>query len=385
MTSYLSHLECSECNTVYSHKEKYSVCPSCKTPLFARYGVCLAKDVISKETLLARQKGLWRWKELLPVFNEQFRLTLGEGDTPLLQLTNTGKESGLDQLFMKDEANNPTGSIKARGLCVALCRALELGISVVALPTSGNSAGALAAYAARAGVDAHIYMPKSSPLTNRSEVVDFGAHLHLVDGNIQQAGRLASGDCQRFGWFNLATFQEPYRVEGKKTIGLEICEQFNWKLPDWIIYPTGDGAGLVGMWKAFGELEEMGWIGPERPHLAAIQADGCAPLVKAFKENKGTTSDWASPFTYATGLNIPSMFAGKIVLSLIRASHGVAMEVTDDEIQVSQAAIAKMEGVLCSPEGAATYAGFKKLLSDGNIKHSQRVLLFNTASGLKYM
>jgi threonine synthase len=316
--------------------------------------------------------------------SDGYQITLGEGDSPLIPLNNIGSTLGADRVFLKNEAGNPTASFKARGLCVALAKAIELGLHTFALPTAGNAGGALAAYAARAGVNAHIYMPKSSPQSNRSEVIDFGGHLHLVDGTILQAARLAAEDCLKNGWFNLATFREPYRVEGKKTMGFELAEQFEWELPDWIIYPTGGGTGLVGIWKAFVELAELGWIAPKQPKFAAIQSSGCAPIVRAFRENQPKTEDWQSPSTFATGLNVPSVFAGTIVLSILRDTQGIAITVNEDEILTSQSLLGKSEGILASPEGAASLAGFEKLLKLDMIKHHETVVLFNTASGLKY-
>ena len=316
--------------------------------------------------------------------NNDNQITLGEGDTPLIPVKNIGSLLGMDRLFLKNEAGNPTASFKARGLSVALAKAIELGLDSFALSTAGNAGGALAAYAARAGVSAHIYMPKSSPQSNRNEVIDFGAHLHLVDGTIQQAARIATEDCLKNGWFNLATFREPYRVEGKKTIGFELAEQFDWELPDWIIYPTGGGTGLVGMWKAFNELTELGWIPPKKPKFAVIQASGCAPIVKAFRENQAQTVDWLTPSTVATGLNIPSVYAGRLLLKILSDTQSISMDVNDEDILSSQALLGKSEGILASPEGAASLAGLEKLLKLDMIKHHEIVVLFNTASGLKY-
>ncbi len=384
MASFITHLECSNCGATLSHLAVNNTCPQCSSPLFASYGVWQAKDSISREMVSARPKGIWRWSELLPVISQNYQVTLGEGDTPLVPLKNIGSLFGADRLFLKNEAGNPTASFKARGLCVALAKAIELGLDTFALPTAGNAGGALAAYAARAGVNAHIYMPKNSPQSNRSEVIDFGAHLHLVDGTIQQAARIASEDCQKNGWFNMATFREPYRVEGKKTMGFELAEQFEWELPDWIIYPTGGGTGLVGMWKAFKELAEMGWIAPKQPKFAVIQASGCAPIVKAFREHQPKTEDWLKPNTIATGLNVPSVYAGNIILRVLRDTQSVAMDVSEEEILSSQMLLGRSEGILASPEGAASLAGFEKLLKMDMIKHHEIVVLFNTASGLKY-
>jgi threonine synthase len=346
--------------------------------------MCAVKETFTRQKLSGRDNGLWRWSELLPVQNEAYQITLGEGDSPLLHLQNLGKTTGSDRVYVKDESGNPTASFKARGLCVALAKALELGVDTVALPTAGNAGGALAAYSARAGVTAHIYMPKSTPQSNRSEVIDYGAHLHLVDGTIQQAAKYATDDCHHNGWFNMATFREPYRVEGKKTMGFELAEQMDWELPDWIIYPTGGGSGLVGMWKAFNELAELGWIKEKLPKFAVVQSSGCAPIVRAFRENQPETEDWPTPYTLASGLNVPSVFAGRMVLRIIKETNGTAIDVSEEEILTAQAKMGNLEGILASPEGAAALAGFEKLLIAGIIKHHEKVVLFNTVSGLKY-
>lgn len=385
MTSYITHLECWECNRVFSAATPNTFCPDCNAPIFASYGLCHLSQAITPQLITSRPQGIWRWEELLPVVHQANQQTLGEGDTPIIHLKNIGYQLGTDQVYLKDEARNPSSSFKARGLCVAVSKALELGIRIIGLPTAGNAGGALAAYAARAGLEAHIYMPKQSPQANRSEVIDFGAHLHLVDGTIQQAGKLCQIDCEKNNWFNLATFREPYRLEGKKTLGFEITEFFDWRLPDWIIYPTGGGTGLVGMYKAFVELKEMGWLMDPLPRFVSVQSAGCAPLVKAFRENKDQVEDWHSPSTVATGLNVPSMFAGRTVLKVLRESNGLAIDVSEQEIMEYQKEISQKEGIFASPEGAASLAGFAKLLKKGMIKHSHKVVLFNTASGLKYI
>ncbi len=385
MTSYFTHLECWECSRIFAARNLNTFCPDCNAPLFASYGLCHLSQAITPQEISSRPRGIWRWEELLPVLQPVSQLSLGEGDTPMVHLKNIGHQLGVDQVFVKDESRNASASFKARGLCVAVSKARELGIRVIGLPTAGNAGGALAAYATHAGLEAHVFMPKQSPQANRSEVIDFGAHLHLVDGDIHQAGKLCQSECNQNSWFNLATFREPYRVEGKKTLGFEITEFFDWQLPDWIIYPTGGGTGIVGMYKAFLELREMGWILDRFPRFAAVQSTGCAPLVKAFRENNVQVDDWQSPSTIATGLNIPSMFAGKAVLKILRQNQGLALSVSENEIVKAQDEFNRKEGILASPEGAATLAGFAKLLKKGMIKHSQRVVLFNTASGLKYL
>ncbi len=383
MSSYLTHLECSECGHVFSYHEKHTTCRRCNSLIFARYGLCQAIQSITKEAIQSRPRGIWRWEELLPIQTEQNRVALGEGDTPLIKLNKTGRTYGITHLYCKDESRNPTSSFTARGICVALSRARELGIEKIAIPTAGNAGGAAAAYAARLGLQLHVYMPKQSLQSNRTEVVDFGAHLHLIDGSLQDAYDLVASDCMLNRWFNLADFHEPYRLEGEKTIGYEIAEQLHWSLPDWIIYPTGGGTGLVGMWKGFLELQEMGWLVSDLPQIAVIQSDQCAPIVKAYKAGENTPHVWEGSWSHAAGLNIPNVFAGKRILKIINDSHGIAHAVNDLELEIVRDRVSATEGLLISLEGAAAFLGLSDLFAMGIIKPDQNVLVVNTSSGIK--
>ncbi len=313
------------------------------------------------------------------------RLTLGEGDTPLVAAGHLSADLELPAFFIKDESSNPTGTFKARGLAMAVARALELGIHEFVIPTAGNAGGALAAYAARGKTQAHIVMPRDAPAANQTEVRAFGADLILVDGSISEAGKLAATLSKERGWFDVSTFKEPYRVEGKKTMGFELAEQFNWDLPDVILYPTGGGTGLVGMWKAFHELECLGWIKEKRPRMVTVQAAGCAPVVRAFERGAERVEFWQEAATLATGLRVPGPFADRLILKALRESHGTAVAVTDEEITLAQQEMARREGMLAAPEGAACLAGLKTLLRSGWIQKDERVVLFNTGNGLKYL
>jgi threonine synthase len=291
----------------------------------------------------------------------------------------------MNQLYVKDEALNPTGSFKARGLCVAVSRAMELGVREFVIPTAGNAGGALAAYAGRAGLPAHIYMPADTPRANMVEVQAAGADLHLVNGLINDAAREAAAEAAAHGWFDVSTFKEPYRCEGKKTMGLELAEAFGWRLPDVILYPTGGGTGLVGMWKAFAELEALGWIGSQRPRMVSVQSTGCAPIVRAFQQATPRAEPWQNAHTLASGLRVPAVFADRQVLSALRESNGTALAVSDEEITAAQAELARSEGIFAAPEGAATLAALHHLRADGWIGAHESVVLFNTGSGLKYI
>jgi threonine synthase len=329
---------------------------------------------------------MWRWGELLPVQNKENQITLGEGDTPLLPLPRLGKALGLSNLYVKDESSNPTGTFKARGLVTAVARAKELGIEKVIIPTAGNAGGAMAAYAARAGIKAMIYMPRDTPRANVEESRMAGAEVILVDGLISDAAGMAGEKARNEGWFDVSTFKEPYRVEGKKIMGYELAEAFNWELPDVIIYPTGGGTGLVGMWKAFDELEALGWLNKtERPRMVAVQAEGCAPVVKAFTSGASFCDFWLGAHTLASGLRVPKSFADSLILSDLRESNGTAIAVSDEIILESQSQLATMEGIFAAPEGAATLAALSKLVEQKWIHPEERVVLFNTGSGLKYL
>lgn len=383
--STLTHLECAECHKFFNADEVQTYCQDCRSPLIACYDLNVAQKTLTREALQARSRGIWRWSEILPVRAQAQRLTLGEADTPLLPANNLGKTLGMNELYIKDESNNPTGSFKARGLVVAIARAMELGVRGFVIPTAGNAGGALAAYAARARAQAHVFMPKDAPIANQIEVKIAGAELVLVDGLISDAARLASEAAKQNDWFDISTFKEPYRCEGKKTMGLELAEAFGWNLPDVIIYPTGGGTGLVGMWKAFAELEQMGFISAKRPRMVSVQADGCAPVVRAFNENSERCVFWEGAETIAAGLRVPGVFADRLILRAIRASMGTALTVSDTEILACQKEIAACEGIFAAPEGAASLAAVKKLLTIGWIDKQERVILFNTGSGLKYL
>ncbi len=383
--SALTHLECPECGRRFSAARLQTYCQACLSPLLARYDLEKVARSLSREQVSSRPRGLWRWAELLPVRKEKFRLTLGEGDTPLLPTIRLGGVLGLPRLFIKDGSTNPTGSFKARGLCVAVARALELGVREFVIPTAGNAGGALAYYAARGGAQSHIYMPTDAPHANQEEVRLSGAQLVLVDGLISDAARLASAASAGKRWFDISTFKEPYRCEGKKTMGLELAEAFGWELPDVIFYPTGGGTGLVGMWKAFAELEALGWIGPKRPRMVSVQAEGCAPVVRAFQQGAARTEPFQNAHTLAAGLRVPNAFADRLILRALHESHGTAVAVSDQGILSARDELATSEGLLACPEGAATLAALRVLLAANWLQKNETIVLFNTGTGLKYI
>jgi threonine synthase len=327
---------------------------------------------------------MWRYRELMPVREEANIVTLGEGMTPLLRASRLGRAYGFDHLFIKEEGLNPTGTFKARGMSAALSRAKELGVSSVAAPSAGNAAGAMAAYGAATGIETSVFMPADAPEINRLESHVCGAHVYLVKGLISDAARIVQRAAPKHRWFDVSTLKEPYRVEGKKTMGLEIAEQFQWQLPDAIIYPTGGGTGLIGMWKAFDELTQLGWIGEQRPKMISVQAAGCAPIVQAFRDGKSASEPWTNAQTIAAGLRVPHAFADYLILRTIRESGGTALAVTDAEILDAMRELARLEGLFVCPEGAATLAAFKHLATSGFLHPNERVVLFNTGSGLKY-
>jgi threonine synthase len=385
-SNYASHLECSRCGDSFSINEIHTFCPKCQAALITRYDLETARHNLERNEIHARPRGMWRWHELLPVTNPYNQITLGEGDTPTLQLPRIGSSLGLNRLYLKDESNNPTGSFKARGLAAAISKAKELGIKKVIIPTAGNAGGAMAAYAARAGLRARIYMPKDTPRANVEESRIADAEVVFVDGLISDAAKLANADARAEGWFDLSTFKEPYRLEGKKIMGYEIAEFFDWQLPDVIVYPTGGGTGLVGIWKAFAELTELGWLETDkRPRMVAVQADGCAPVIKAFHEGKDFCDFWLGAQTRAAGLRVPKSFADRLILSTLRESHGTAVAVSDESIFKAQRELATQEGLFVAPEGAATLAAVKELIVQKWINSEERILLLNTGSGLKYL
>jgi threonine synthase len=384
--SYLSHLQCSGCGKEYTHNEIHTFCPECQSPLLSIYDLQNALAHVDRDEISRRRKGMWRWSELLPVLNKENQIFLGEGDTPLLSLPHLEQQLELSHLYVKDESSNPTGSFKARGLAAAVSKAKELGVKKVIIPTAGNAGGAMAAYAARAGLKAHIFMPKDTPFANIEESRMAGAEVVLVDGLISDAAGMAGVKAREEGWFDVSTFKEPYRVEGKKVMGYELAEAFDWTLPDVIVYPTGGGTGLVGMWKAFAELEALGWLkDAKRPRMVSVQADGCAPVVKAFEKKAAFCDFWVNAHTIASGLRVPKSFADHLILQDIYDSQGTAIAVSDAAILESQKQLAGAEGIFAAPEGAATLAALKELIKQKWVQPDERIVLFNTGSGLKYL
>jgi threonine synthase len=384
--SYATHLVCTNCGKEYSIDEINTYCLDCQAPLFAVYDLKSLRQDFQREDFTRRKWGMWRWHELLPVRSPSNAITLGEGDAALLQLPNLGADLGLSNLYVKDESTNPTGSFKARGISAAISKAKELGIDKVIIPTAGNAGGAMAAYAARAKLKAYIFMPKDTPVANIEESRMAGAEVVLIDGLISEAARLAGVKARTEGWFDLSTFKEPYRVEGKKIMGYELAEAFGWSLPDVIIYPTGGGTGLVGMWKAFAELEQLGWLNnTKRPRMVSIQAEGCAPVVRAFEAHATFCDFWNDAHTLASGLRVPKSFADHIILQDIYDSEGIAVSVSDEAILAAQRQLGKEEGIFAAPEGAATLAGLTRLIEKGWVGADERIVLFNTGSGLKYI
>jgi threonine synthase len=379
--SFLTHLECSACGQSHDADVSQTVCRVCGKVLFARYDLVGARAVLRRDSLRDRPASLWRYSELLPVRDPAHVVTLGEGMTPLLQTPRLGAALGLDRLLIKEEGLNPTGSFKARGMAVAVSRARELGIRRVAAPSAGNAGAALAAYAARAGMTAYVFMPDDTPMMPLKETAIVGAHGYLVRGLINDAGKIVRG---RDDWFDMSTLKEPYRAEGKKTMGFEVAEQLDWQLPDAIIYPTGGGTGLVGMWKAFAELEAMGWIGSARPRMYSVQASGCAPIVRAYERGADNAELWDGARTIASGLRVPIAIGDYLMLQAIRDSGGSALTVDDDDILATLGQVGRTEGLFVAPEGAAAVAGLRKLVASGQVRRDERVIVFNTGSGLVY-
>jgi threonine synthase len=380
----LSHLKCPECGTEYNASIINTVCtnPDCRSTLYACYDL---HNGLSKDILIGRPANMWRYKELLPVIDEKNIVTLGEGFTPIIPIENLKNFTTGNQVFWKDESGNPTGSFKARGISAAVSKAKELGINILAIPTAGNAGGALAAYAARAGIKAVVYMPRLTPKVFKDECLLYGAQVVEIDGSISDCGKLINEHASLNNWFQLSTLKEPYRLEGKKTMGFEIAEQFNWKLPDMILYPTGGGTGLLGIWKAFDEMEQLGWIDNNRPRMISVQSASCDGIVKAFHAGK-TESDFTDGgFTIANGLRVPKPYADKLILKVLRESNGDAISITDNEMNSAIKELARNEGMLIAPEGAALWQAFKQLKATNRIQPGETVLLINTGSGYKYL
>ncbi len=380
----VTHLYCSACGKTYEPGKLYNLC-ECGKPLMVAYDLEAAARTLTREWLAGREASLWRYREVLPLDDERNKLTLGEGMTPLLKANRLGAQLGLSHLYIKDEGVNPTGSFKARGMAVAISMAKELGVQKLAVPSAGNAAGALAAYAAKAGLPAFIFMPEDTPKANIIECRQTGAHVTLIDGLITDCGKIVAERKNAEGWFDVSTLKEPYRVEGKKTMGYELAEQLNWELPDVILYPTGGGTGLIGMWKAFDEMEQMRWIDSRRPRMVTVQAEGCAPIVKAFAAGATTGADVPDAHTVAAGLRVPKAVGDFIMLDILRKSGGTAVSVSDDELIAAVKEIGSAEGIFAAPEGAACLPALKKLLDRGEVDREERVVLFNTGTGVKYL
>ena len=378
---FLKNLECSACGLKHEWSRLQNLCRCCHKPLLAIVDVAAASRTLTRETVATREKSLWRYREVLPLPGEVEPVSLGEGGTPLLHAQKFADDVDL---WIKDESLNPTQSFKARGMSVAVSMAKYLGATKLAAPSAGNAGGALAAYAARAGLEAHIFMPHDTPRANIIECRELGAHVTLIDGLITDCGAEIARRKEKEGWFDLSTLKEPYRIEGKKTLGYELAEQLNWQLPDAILYPTGGGTGLIGMWKAFDEMEALGWIGKRRPRMFSVQAAGCAPIVLAFEAGEKTAADFPNAHTIASGLRVPKAIGDFLMLNIVRQSKGGAIAVDDEEMIRVTREVGSKEGLFVCPEGAACFAALKSLQRAGKIPPGERVVIFNTGSGIKY-
>ncbi|MDQ6738097.1 MAG: threonine synthase [Gemmatimonadota bacterium] len=372
----LTYLECTKCGERLSPAEPHTVCPVDGGSLYARYDLEPYRGLASRDSLKGRVASMWRYSDVLPDVKP---VTLGEGFTPMLQSRHNAN------MYIKDEGLNPTGSFKARGLGAAVTMCREYGIRKLAIPSAGNAASALAAYCAAADIEAFIFMPKDVPIANRVECQQYGAHVTLVDGLISDCAKIIAERKQAEGWFEISTLKEPFRVEGKKTMGYEVAEQLDWKLPDAIFYPTGGGVGLIGMWKAFEEMQYLGWIGAERPKMIAVQAAGCAPIPRAWDAHQPVSEFWQGAHTIASGLRVPKAYADYIILDILKQSHGTALTATDEEMLQAVSRMASEEGIFAAPEGAASLVAYDKLIESGFLSPSDKVVLFNTGSGLKYI
>lgn len=381
--SYVSHLECPVCDTTYDANKIQQLC-TCGSPLLVRYDLERVRNEVKRSAIRERNPDLWRYHELLPVQHEDHVITLGEGMTPLLPMPKLGERYGLTHLYMKDESLIPTGSFKARGAAVGISKAKELGVQQFAMPTNGNAGAAWALYAARAGIKATIVMPQDAPSITRTEVSLSGAELFLVNGLISDAGKMVAEKVKHDQIYDASTLKEPYRIEGKKTMGLEIAEQLGWAMPDVILYPTGGGVGLIGIYKALQELKEIGWLAGKLPRLVAVQAEGCAPIVKAWEEKKERSEFWEQSTTVAFGINVPKALGDFLVLRALYETDGMAIAISDQELLEEQQHIAEYEGAFVCPEGAATFAAAKRLAEQGWISRDESVVVLNTGAGIKY-
>ena len=380
--TFVTHLECAMTGEHYAADQIHNLSKAGK-PLLVRYDLPAVRKALTKDALAARPADLWRYRELLPVRKVQDIVSLGESMTPLLPLPRLARELG-GEILVKDEGRLPTGSFKARGLVMAVSMAKAFGINHMAMPTNGNAGAALAAYATRAGIKTTIFCPEDTPEVNVSEIAMQGGRVYRVNGLIDDCGKIVGEGKAKAGWFDTSTLKEPYRIEGKKTMGLELAEQLNWQVPDVIFYPTGGGTGLIGMWKAFTELEAIGFIGAKRPRMVAVQAEGCAPMVRAYEKGEEHAPRFENAHTIASGIRVPQAVGDFLILRAVRESKGFAIAVSDDAIIAAVDEVARQEGFLMCPEGGATYAAYKQSLADGRVSKSERVVLFNCAIGLKY-
>lgn len=380
---FVTHLSCWACGREMSADQLVNLCP-CGKPLRVDYDLDRVREAVSRDEWAKRPAGLWRYREVLPLAESEQPVTLGEGGTPLLPAVSIAELTGVKHVYIKDEGLNPTGSFKARGMTMAVTMARSLGAHSLAVPSAGNAGGALAAYAAAAGLDAHIFMPRDVPLANRLECELAGAHVTLIDGLINDCARALAKRKEAEGWFDVSTLKEPYRVEGKKTLGYELAEQLGWTLPDVIIYPTGGGTGLIGMAKAFDEMETLGWIGSQRPRFVVVQSTGCAPIVRAFDDDKESASLWEEANTVAAGLRVPGAIADFVILRYLRGSHGTAVAIDDAELIRDARQLSAATGICACPEGGACLSALRRLSRSGWIKPDESVILFNTGTGLKY-
>ena len=382
----VTHLECALCGLRHEANTLQNLCRECGKPLLVRYDLESAARTLTPEFLREREASLWRYREVLPVEDWNHVVSFGEGWTPLLNAQRLATKLPVDlELYIKDEGQNPTQSFKARGMTAAISMAKELGVRKVAVPSAGNAAGAMAAYAARAGMKAFIFMPADTPKANIIECEQTGANVTLVDGLITDCGKMVAERKETEGWFDVSTLKEPYRVEGKKTMGYELAEQLNWALPDVILYPTGGGTGLIGMWKAFDEMEQMGWIGSKRPRMVSVQSATCAPIVRAFENGDRFADEFENASTVASGLRVPKAIGDFLILDAIRASGGTAIAVTDEELVAAVKEIGAAEGIFSAPEGAACLPALRKLIEDGAVDKGETIVLFNTGAGVKYL
>jgi threonine synthase len=381
--TYATHLECSATGERYDIGSLQGL-SAAKKPLLVRYDLASLAREVRRETIAARAPGMWRWHELLPVPDAAHVISLGELETPLIPIPRSERPSGFRPPLVKDEGRLPTGSFKARGLCLAVSMASSFGVQRVAIPTNGNAGAAMAAYAAAAGMEAFCFCPDDTPEINLSEIAMQGAKVWRVNGLINDCAKLVELGKSRFGWFDMSTLKEPYRIEGKKTMGLELAIQGDWRLPDVVFYPTGGGTGLIGMWKAWQELQALGWISGPLPRLVAVQASGCAPIVRAFDSGALTATFWDSAHTIASGIRVPGALGDFLILSALRESGGFALAVSDEAIDAARGHVGTHDGLLLSPEGAATYAAYLAAARAGRIRPSDEVVLFNCATGLKY-